>query len=114
MTAKCALIMAFLNGRILNVKNCFTEIGLSNISREVPRLIEEPFGCIISRVKMEGKSRYGNVVTYTNFRLNPTIPGNSEAIQKMKEYLKEHLEMKQPRTSGQQQKFDQLNLFLNQ
>ncbi len=46
MTAKAALALALLEGRVLNVSNCFKEIGLSNIAREIPRMIEEPFGLL--------------------------------------------------------------------
>lgn len=90
MTAKCALAMAFLEGRVLNVSNCFKEIGLSNIGREVPRMIEDPFGLVISRVPRTGKSRFGQAVSYTDYRLNKDAPYNQEGITKLREYILEN------------------------
>lgn len=90
MTAKAALCMAFLEGRILNVSNCFKEIGLSNIGREVPRMVEEPFGITISRVARKGRCRYGQAVSYTDYRLNRDAPYNQAGIVLMREYVKEH------------------------
>lgn len=86
MTAKAALAMALLEGRVLSVSNCFKEIGLTNIAREIPRLIEQPFGVEVSRTPKKGKSRYGQPVSYTNYRLNKT-EHNVEGINKMIEYI---------------------------
>ena len=88
MTAKAALCLAFLECKILNVKNCFETIGLTNIAREVPRMVEKPFGVVISRVKMEGKNRYGQPITWYDYRLNPTLECNRLGIEKMIEYVK--------------------------
>lgn len=85
MTSKAALCMALLEGRVLNVKNCFKEIGLTNIAREIPRLIEKPFGVQVSRTPREGKNRYGQEVTWTDYRLNFS-EHNIEGIKKMQEY----------------------------
>lgn len=87
MTAKAALCKHLLAGEILNIKNCFTMIGLTNCPREISRMIEKPFGVIISRMRMEGISRYGQPVTWYDYRLNPQIEGNAEGIKKMAEYL---------------------------
>lgn len=86
MTAKAALAMALLDGRVLSVSNCFKEIGLTNIAREIPRLIEQPFGVTISRTPQKGKSRYGQPVSYTNYRLNKT-DHNKDGINKMIDYI---------------------------
>ena len=72
MTAKAALCKALLDGRILNVKNCFTLIGLTNCAREISRMVEQPFNVIVSRTTMVGKSRYGQACTWVNYRLNFT------------------------------------------
>lgn len=97
MTAKCALAKALLDGRVLNVKNCFETIGLTNCAREVSRMIEKPFGVIVSRTKMEGKSRYGQPVVWYNYRLNST-PYNKEGIQKMREYVSKQIAATNPKT----------------
>ena len=86
MTAKAALAKLLLEGRTLNIKNCFTLIGLTNCPREVSRMIEKPFGVVVSRVKREGKSRYGQQVTWIDYHLNRT-EYNMEGIDKMIEYV---------------------------
>lgn len=112
MTSKAALCMALLEGRVLNVKNCFTEIGLTNISREIPRLVEKPFDVAVSRTPKTGKNRYGEPVCFINYRLNRSeynLPG----IQKMMEYLNEHISSI-PKTEAEQSivaKVNQLKLL---
>lgn len=88
MTAKAALCKALLDGRVLNVKNCFTTIGLTNCAREIGRSVERPFGVKVSRTPREGKSRYKQVVTWMDYRLNKT-PYNQDGIKKMMEYIKQ-------------------------
>lgn len=90
MTSKAALAMALLEGRVLNVKNCFKEIGLTNIAREIPRLIEDPFDVQVSRTPKEGKNRYDQPVKWVDYRLNKS-DYNKEGIQKMKEYIKSEI-----------------------
>lgn len=100
MTAKAALIKALLDGHVLTVKNCFTLIGLSNIAREIPRLVEQPFGVIISRTPKTGLSRYGQAVSYTEYRLNFTSY-NEAGVAKMREYVAAHFPQ-QPESPFQQ------------
>jgi len=87
MTAKAALCMYLLDGFTLNVKNCFKMISLTNCAREIPRMIEKPFGVVVSRTHMQGYSKYGQPCTWTNYHLNKT-EYNAEGIEKMKEYVK--------------------------
>lgn len=89
MTAKAALAKALLDGQVLTVKNCFSLIGLTNIGREIPRMIEQPFGIIVSRTPKVGLSRYGQAVSYMEYRLNFTSY-NEVGISKMREYVAEH------------------------
>lgn len=104
MTAKAALAKALLDGRIINIKNCFELIGLTNAPREVSRMIESPitgFGVQISRQHMTGKSRYGQPVTWTNYRLNRDADYNQEGIARMREYVKEQAaEYEKQKASG--------------
>lgn len=86
MTAKAALCYHLLKGEVLNIKNVFHTIGLTNAPREVSRMIEKPFGVTVSRVRMEGESRYGSKVTWVDYRLNRT-ESNKEGIEKMKQYI---------------------------
>jgi hypothetical protein len=90
MTARAALAQALLNGHVLTVKNCFELIGLTNIAREIPRMIEHPFNVRVSRVTKTGKSRYGQAVSYVEYRLN-RAEHNKEGIEKMKAYVREQL-----------------------
>lgn len=93
MTAKAALIKLLLDGHVLNVKNCFTLVGLTNCSREISRMIEAPFGVEVSRTPMTGQSRYGQSVQWVNYRLNKS-EHNKEGIEKMRKYLAEQWEIK--------------------
>lgn len=89
MNAKTALVKALLDGRILNVKNCFETIGLTNIAREIPRCVEKEFGVEVSRTHRTGKNRQGSPVWWTDFRLIKT-EDNKGGIKKMREYLAEN------------------------
>jgi hypothetical protein len=114
MTAKAALCLAFLEGRVINIKNCFETIGLTNAPREVSRMVEKPFGVTISRHRMTGKSRYGQEVTWFNYRLNKDAAYNQEGIQKMRDYVKSQLTpAKQGRTPKEVKLFTQQELFIN-
>ena len=88
MTAKAALAQALLDGHVLSIKNCFHMIGLTNAPREISRMIEQPFGVVVSRTKKEGKSKYGQSVMWYEYRLNNT-EYNKEGIQKMREYVRQ-------------------------
>lgn len=101
-TAKAALAKALLDGRVLNVKNVFTTIGLTNCAREISRMIEQPFGVIVSRTRQEGTSRYGMAVTWTDYRLNRS-EHNLPGIQKMKEYVALHYSEYRPKEPLKQQ-----------
>jgi hypothetical protein len=89
MTAKAALCSHLLAGHTLNIKNCFTLIGLTNCPREISRMIEQPFGVTVSRTRMEGESRYGQSVTWFDYHLNKT-DYNKDGIEKMKQYVKDN------------------------
>jgi len=90
MTAKAALAKALLDGRVLNVKNCFETIGLTNCAREISRMIEKPFGVSINRVHREGKSRYGQPVIWVDYFLTPNGQ-NAEGVEKMREYVRKEM-----------------------
>jgi len=115
MNAKAALCMALLEGRVLNVKNCFDEIGLSNIGREVPRMVEKEFDVIVSRVRKTGKNRYGSITSYTNYKLNHT-DYNKCGIAKMIAYVREQCSANSsaPKTKKEEKikkKLEQIELF---
>jgi hypothetical protein len=89
MTAKTALCKALLDGNVLNVKNVFRTIGLTNCAREISRMVEKPFDVEVSRTHRNGKSRYGSDVTWIDYYLiksEHNLPG----IAKMEEYINKH------------------------
>ena len=85
MTAKAALCFHLLKGEVLNIKNVFTMIGLTNCPREISRMIEKPFGVEVSRTRREGKSRYGQPVSWVDYYLRKS-EHNRPGIQKMIAY----------------------------
>jgi len=110
MTAKCALAKALLDGKTLNVKNCFEMIGLTNCSREISRMIEQPFGVTITKITRSGTSRYKQAVTWMDYRLaitNENLPG----IAKMKEYVNKQITAITPKTDAYVKTLKQLNLL---
>lgn len=90
MTAKAALCKLFLEGQILTIKNCFNLVGITNLPREASRQIEQPFNIRLSRIQRKGVSKYGQPVTWYEYRLNKDAPENQEGIQKMRDYVAEH------------------------
>lgn len=91
MTAKAALTKALLDGKVLNVKNCFNTIGLTNCSREISRMIEKSFEVKIDKTPRSGLSKYQQPVTWYDYKLNKSLPENKNGIQKMKDYLAENM-----------------------
>ena len=110
MTAKAALAKALLDGRVINIKNCFETIGLTNAPREISRMIEKDFDVQVSRTHMEGKSRYGSPITWVNYRLNST-EYNREGIKKMKEYVNKELATINILTDNEHKELKQLSLL---
>jgi len=51
MTRTQALAKHLLAGKPVSIKTAYNYFGISNISREVIRLIERPFGVILTRTK---------------------------------------------------------------
>lgn len=110
MTAKAAMCKALLDGRVLNVKNCFETIGLTNCSREISRMIEKPFDVEISRVNRSGKSRYGQPVVWVDYRLNNT-EYNGPGIKLMREYLAKEMASSPIKTDSQMKIYKQTSLL---
>lgn len=87
MTAKAALAKELLAGRVITIMSGFTRLAITNVPREVSRMIEADFGVKVSRTKKEKKGKYGRTVIYNEYRLNKT-DYNKEGIEKMKAYVK--------------------------
>ena len=105
MTQISAICKSLLSGETLSIMNGFKYFGCTNLPREISRGIEKPFQVIISRMKMDFTSKYGQSGYYYQYRLNPLIEGNAEGIKKMIEYVKEHdptFSLSSPRTEKEQ------------
>lgn len=115
MTAKAALCKALLDGRTLNIKNCFDLIGLTNCPREVSRMVEQSFGVKVTRINREGKSRYQHPVIWVDYKLEKSEQ-NLEGIKKMQEYVEKELGGFVIKTDKQKKQIDKLTtnpLFAN-
>lgn len=110
MTSKAALCASLLKGDVLNIKNGFDLLGITNVPREIGRSVERAFGVTVSRTPMDGKSRYGQPCVWVNYRLNRT-PMNAEGIKKMIEYVKEQLSNENPKTEKERTIQKQLSLL---
>ena len=101
MTAKAALAKALLEGRVLNIKNGFTLLGITNIPREIGRCIEDEkrlgFGVIVSRTERKGTSQWGQPCEWTDYRLNRT-EYNKPGIEKMIAYIEKEMATVNPKT----------------
>lgn len=86
MTRKQALCQYLLAGGRLSILNGYRLFGISNISREVRRLVEQPFGVTLTRKKMEGKTKYGSYCTWLEYSLSHTKI-NAKGIKAMKDEL---------------------------
>jgi hypothetical protein len=84
MTRKQALCQYLLSGGRLSILNGYRLFGISNISREVRRLVEQPFGVTLTRKKMEGKTKYGSYCTWLEYSLSHNRI-NAKGIKAMKE-----------------------------
>lgn len=90
MNSIVAISKSLLDGNILTIKTAFTDYGVSNLPREIGRSIERKFNVHISKVQATGKSRYGTVCIWYEYRLNKTIPENKIGIEKMRLYISEN------------------------
>jgi hypothetical protein len=112
MNATAALGMALLKGDVVTIKTAFNLFGITNAPREISRAIEQPFDLEVSRVKREGKSRWGVYCTWTEYRLNKSernIPG----IKKLTEYVKKNMSSRAlPVTDSEKKVYKQTDLWL--
>ena len=88
MTRKIALAQYLLAGGKLSIMNAYRHFGISNLSREVIRLIEKPFNVVLTRKRMEGKTKYGTRCEWFEYRLVSNRI-NSKGIKAMKQSVAE-------------------------
>lgn len=100
MNAKSALIKEFLDGKTLTIMSCFKTVGLTNIGREASRMIEKPFGVVISKKRKFGVSSYGSFITWYEYKLNKSAEVNKEGVLKMRAYLAKHMKEYRPKPKG--------------
>jgi len=89
MTRKIALAQYLLAGGKLSIMNAYRHFGISNLSREVIRLIEKPFNVVLTRKRMEGKTKYGTRCEWFEYRLVSNRI-NAKGIKAMNEALSEN------------------------
>ena len=88
MTRTQALAKHLLAGKPVSIKTAYNYFGISNISREVIRLIERPFNVTLTRTKMEGKTKYGSYCNWIEYRLVANRL-NSKGIKNLKKFILE-------------------------
>lgn len=89
MNATTAIAKAFLDGRVLTIKTAFKDFGITNLPREVSRLIEKKFDVRLTRVQRDGKTRYGIRCYWYEYRL-PFTDYNMDGIRKMQQYVEKN------------------------
>lgn len=89
MTQIAAICKALLDGEILSIMTGFKMFSCTNLPRELSRSVEQKFGVIISKERIEFVSKYGQLGFYFRYRLNRT-DYNKEGIEKMKIYVDEN------------------------
>lgn len=70
LTRKQALIKHLLSGGTLSIKNAYIDFGISNIAREVGRLIEKPYNVVLERKKHTSKTKYGSDCYWFEYSAN--------------------------------------------
>ncbi len=56
ITRQKALALHLVRGGKVSIKTAYNYFGISNISREIRRLIENPFGVELNREQKQGKT----------------------------------------------------------
>ena len=105
MTAKAALCLCLIKGEVLNIKNGFELLGITNVPREIGRSVERAFDVEVSRTPKEGFSRHGQPVVWVDYYLRKS-ERNQPGIKKMIEYCQS--QAGNPKTTKQQKHFNTL------
>lgn len=69
MTRQKAIAMHLLAGKVVNIKTAYNLFGISNVSREMIRLIEQPFSIHLTRTQRNGKTKYGQPCYWIDYSL---------------------------------------------
>lgn len=109
---KTALCLSLLKGDIITVANSIRLTGYSNPAREIPREVEDVFHVEVDRKKVEAKDQFGNYVTWHQYHLNVNKPENLDGIKLMREYVKQNVQLGNPKTTAEAKQFKQIQLSL--
>ena len=69
MTRQKAIAMHLVAGKVVNIKTAYNLFGISNVSREMIRLIEQPFSIHLTRTQRNGKTKYGQPCYWIDYSL---------------------------------------------
>lgn len=69
MTRTQALAKHLLAGKTVSIMTAYQLFGISNISRELRRLIEIPYNLTLTRTQKEGRTKYGSYCQWLEYRL---------------------------------------------
>jgi hypothetical protein len=83
------LVKALISGEVITIMDGFKRFGITNIPREISRLVEQKFEVTVSRDRVEFKTDLGLPGFYFRYRLN-FIESNVLGIQRMHDYLQEY------------------------
>jgi hypothetical protein len=100
MTQLAAICNSLLDGQVLSIMTGFKMFSCTNLPRELSRGVEQKFGVLISKERVEFTSKYGQKGTYFRYRLNKT-KYNKDGMDKMKAYVSEQRTSFNPKTTKQ-------------
>lgn len=86
MTRQKAIANHLLAGKVVNIKTAYNLFGISNVSREMIRLIEQPFGIHLTRTQRNGKTKYGQPCYWIDYSLTSNKI-NGPGIKKLKQLV---------------------------
>lgn len=86
MTRQQALATYLLSGKPLSIRNAYAYFGISNLSREMIRLIEKPFKIQLTRKWMQGRTKYGMPCKWVEYSLSNTKM-NAAGIKALKQLV---------------------------
>lgn len=89
-TRIAAVLNSLLQGETLSIMDGFHRFGVTNLSRELSRSIEQPMGIILTRTKIVHNPKHGHAVWYYQYHLTKCRQ-TKEALNKAWKYVDENL-----------------------
>src|ERR1700753_1127781 len=96
---KAHICKALLAGEVLSIMDGFKRFKVTNLPREVSRQIEQKFGVVVSRDRVEFFHDCGTPGFFVRYRLN-RIDANADGIALMESYVNEFFPKKEPEAKG--------------